>query len=230
MSKPLHRESGKLKSEHGTMESYVIGFILSLIFTFIPYYLVVSQAVSGRALLATILGFAVLQLLVQVTFFLHLGRGPKPNWNLFFFIATVSIILVVVGGSIMIMNNLYKNMIPSEQTKKLANDEGIYQIGGEKTGACQGQHANHKITIKNGYVNPLHTEAGKCDTLTFINEDNEVREITFGTHPEHGVYAGERELVVRKGRAKSITLSEPGRYQFHDHLQTKTAGGFTVIP
>lgn len=212
------------------MKSYVTGFILSLVFTFIPYYLVVNQTVPGTMLLATILGFAVLQLVVQVTFFLHLGRGPKPNWNLFFFIATVSIILVVVGGSIMIMNNLYKNMMPSDQTKKLTNDEGIYQIGGEKTGACQGQHANHKITIKGGYVNPLHTDARKCDTLTFINEDDIAREITFGLHPEHGVYAGETALVVRKGRNKSLMLSETGTYQFHDHLQEATAGDFIVTP
>src|SRR5687768_12731131 len=88
-------------SEHGTMKSYVIGFVLSLIFTFIPYYLVVNKTVSGGVLLATILGFAVLQMIIQITFFLHLGRGPKPKWNLYFFISTVGIILVVVGGSIM---------------------------------------------------------------------------------------------------------------------------------
>ncbi len=169
-------------------------------------------------------------MIVQITFFLHLGRGPKPNWNLFFFIATVGIILVVVGGSILIINNLYYNMLPLDQAKKLTNGEGIYQIGGEKTGACQEIQANHKITIKNGLVSPLHTIAHKCDTLTFINEDNEVREITFGTHPEHGVYAGEDELVVRKGRSKSITLSEPGTYQFHDHLQAEIAGDFSVTP
>ncbi|MES2971784.1 MAG: cytochrome o ubiquinol oxidase subunit IV [Patescibacteria group bacterium] len=212
------------------MKSYVIGFILSLVFTFIPYYLVVNRSITGNLLLATIIGIAVLQMVIQITFFLHLGRGPKPNWNLFFFISTVGIILVVVGGSIMIINNLHYNMLPSDQTKRLTNDEAIYQIGGLKTGACQGQHANHKVTIKNGQVSPLHTLAYKCDTLTFINEDDTVREITFGTHPQHGVYAGENELVVRKGRGKSITLSEPGTYQFHDHLRAETAGDFTVFP
>jgi hypothetical protein len=191
---------------------------------------VVNQTVKGTALLATILSFAVMQMIVQVTFFLHLGRGPKPKWNLFFFMATVWAILVIVGGSVMIMNNLYNNMKVSEQTKKLVGDEGIYQIGGEKTGACQGQHDNHKVTIQNGQVSPLYTNANKCDTLTFINEDSEIREIAFGIHPGHDVYAGETELIVRKGRAKTITLSEVGTYQFHDHLQAETAGYFTVKP
>ncbi len=130
----------------------------------------------------------------------------------------------------MIINNLHYNMTPSDQVKKLTNDEAIYQIGGEKTGACKGQHANHKVMIKDGQASPLQTVAHKCDTLTFINEDDEPREITFGTHPMHGVYAGVTELTVRKGRAKSITLSEPGTYKFHDHLQAATAGGFTVSP
>lgn len=210
------------------MKSYVTGFLLSLVFTFIPYYLVVSKTITGTLLLAVILIFAVLQMIIQLTFFLHLGRGPQPNWNLFFLISTVGIILVIVGGSIMIINNLHYNMLPSDQTKKLVGDEAIYQIGGENTGACQGQHANHKIVIKNGQVNPLHTLASKCDTLTFINEDNGTRELTFGTHPEHNAYAGEASLQLRKGRNKSITLSEPGKYKFHDHLQAVVAGEFTV--
>lgn len=220
----------KPQLEHGNFVSYVIGFFLSLVFTFIPYYLVVDQTVRGGLLLGTILSFAVLQMIIQIVFFLHLGRGPKPLYNVVFFVSTVGIILVVVGGSIMIISNLHYNMSPQDQTKKLANDENIYQVKDQKTGACKGQYANHKITIKNGQPNPLHTVAIKCDTLTFINEDNQIRKITFGTHPNHGTYAGENELEVRKGRAKSITLSEPGRYQFHDHVQSEVAGGFTVIP
>lgn len=229
MSTPSH-VSSESEHERGALVSYVIGFVLSLLFTFIPYYLVVNQTISGTALLAAILGFAVLQMIIQVTFFLHLGRGPKPNWNFFFFISTIGIILIVVGGSIMIISNLHYNMSPEDQTKKLANDEGIYQIGGEKTGACQGQHANHKVTIKNSKVSPLHTLALKCDTLTFINQDDKIREIAFGEHPHHDVYAGETELIVLKGRNKTITLSETGSYKFHDHRQEETAGDFTVAP
>lgn len=218
----------KPSNEHGTIQSYIIGFLLSLVFTFIPYYMVVSQTVTGNALLASILAFAVIQMVIQVTFFLHLGRGPKPNWNLFFFVSTVGIILVVVGGSIMIINNLHYNMSPKDQQTKLIDDEAIYQIGGEKTGACSGQHNNHQVTIKDGKVTPLHTQANRCDTLTLINEDDKTRSINFGVHDKHLVYAGESELVLRKGRSKTLTLSEVGSYRFHDHLQEDTAGDFNV--
>lgn len=218
------------KQEHGTMRSYVVGFLLSLTCTLIPYYLVVNQTVLGDTLLATILGFAVAQMIIQITFFLHMGRGPKPNWNLFFFVATVGVILMVVIGSVVIINNLHYNMQPSEQVKKLVNDEGIYQVGGLVTGACQEQYTNHQVIIKDGQVSPLHTYANKCDTLTFINQDNAPREISFGAHPAHQTYAGESDIIARQGRGETITLSQSGTYLFHDHLHAQTAGYFTVNP
>lgn len=213
------------------MRAYTIGFILSLIFTFIPYYLVVNDVMTGMSLLLTILGFGIMQMLVQVLFFLHLGRGPGPTWQQVFFVATIVTILVVVGGSIVITRNLHYGMKPSatEQTKKLINDEAIYQIGGEETGACEGQHTNHQIVIRNNQPEPMNTTAQKCDTLTFITEDDVDRIIGFGTHPNHETYAGETELIVLKGRNKTITLSETGTYRFHDRKMPAMAGYFTVV-
>jgi len=233
MTNMTHDTPTTPKPEHGTTRSYVIGFVLSLVFTFIPYYLVTRHMVAGTALLALILGIAVVQMIIQIVFFLHLGREKRPHWQLSFFVSTVSIILVVVGASLWIMHHLHYNMTPVtpvDASKKLIEDEGIPQIGGEKTGACEGMHTTHKVVIKDGLVSPLHTEARVCDTLIFINEDGQMREIAFGEHPHHGVYAGESELAVRKGRAKTITLSETGIYKFHDHLHEETAGSFTVTP
>lgn len=215
--------------EHGTVTSYVIGFILSLIFTFIPYSLVVNKTLKGSVLLAAILGFAVLQMIIQITFFLHLGRGPKPNWNLFFFVSTVGIILVVVGGSIIIINNLHYNMKPTDQVRKLVDGEGIYQVGSVKTGACQGIHDNHIVSFKNAQIEPFHTDAKQCDTITFIN-DEAVRKIGFGKHDQHEPYAGNKEIPLGPGKSKTITLSQIGTYGFHDHFDEETAGSFTVSP
>jgi cytochrome o ubiquinol oxidase subunit IV len=217
-------------SAHGSARSYIVGFLLSLVFTAIPYYMVVNKTVSGSTLLAMILGVAVLQMIIQIVFFLHLGRGPKPLYNVAFFVSTVGIILVVVGGSIWIMNHLNYNMAPTEASKYLAEKEGIYQIDGEKTGACHGTHVNHKIIVSNGQASPAYTTADLCDTLTFLNEDDTVREITFGSHPQHGTYSGEDELTVSKERGKTITLNQEGTYQFHDHLDPRINGVFTVAP
>lgn len=228
MTKTSHHAHGHAKGEHGTTKSYVIGFILSLVFTAIPYYTVVNETISGSALLATIIGVALLQMIVQIVFFLHLGRGPKPLYNVVFFIATVGIIFVVVVGSIWIMNHLNYNMAPVDMSKYLIEREGIYQIDGEKTGACYGDHDNHKVVIKDGKVNPAYIVAKRCDTITFINEDNQLRELAFGAHPQHDSYAGETEVPLRTGRNKTITLSEVGAYNFHDHFEPTTGGHFTV--
>lgn len=213
--------------EHGSVTSYVIGFILSLIFTFIPYYMVVNKTMGSTSLLTAILVFAVAQMLIQIFFFLHLGRGPKPLYNVVFFVSTVSIILVVVLGSIFIMEHLHYNMSPTEVTKSLAQKEGIDQVGGQETGACQDLGENHKVIINDGKVTPAFTEAHLCDTLTFINEDDQAREMAFGAHPNHDSYSGYREFEL-KSRPKSITLNETGEYMFHDHLDPTVYGYFHV--
>lgn len=221
----------KQKREHRTTTSYVVGFILSLIFTAIPYYMVVHKTVTGSSLLATILAFAVLQMLIQIFFFLHLGRGPKPLYNVVFFVSTAGIILVVVLGSIFIIDHLNYNMMAKDVTTKLSQDEGIAQVGGEKTGACNDIGTSHKVTIRDGKVTPFNVNAKLCDSLTFINEDSRVRDIAFGPHPSHLVYGGEIEVTVRKGYPKTITLNQTTRQMiFHDHHDPSTFGTFSVKP
>ncbi len=215
--------------ERKTVSSYVFGFLLSLIFTLLPYHLVVQHIIRGRTLLLTILGFAFVQLLVQVVFFLHLGRGPKQRWNLYFLIATVSIIMIVVGGSIVIINNLHYNLAATDQTKRLIDGEAIYQVGGNLTGACQGRHTNYRVGLKNGSVEPLLTVAGRCDTLTFTNYDKANIELIFGTVRLPTVYAGRASTLIQKEHSTTITLSELGTYQFYERSRPSTVGSFAVV-
>lgn len=221
--------SQRPKGEHGTTGSYIVGFILSLIFTALPYYMVVNKTVIGSGLLLAILGFAVFQMLIQVFFFLHLGRGPKPLYNVVFFISTIGIILVVVGGSIFIMSHLHYYMTPAETTKFLAETEAISQVDGQKTGACQQILANHKVIISEGRVSPVHTDANLCDTITFSVTDIE-REISFGQYPESQTYGGKIGVSLQKGRSKTITLNQAGTFKFRDDTNSNITGDFTVTP
>lgn len=224
MSNLVHHSS----TEHKSLRSYVIGFILSLIFTLIPYYIVVNQLATGMTLLITILSFAFVQLIVQVVFFLHLGRGPKPNWNLYFFIGTIGAIFIVVAGSVIITSNLHNNLASTDQTKRLVDSEGIYQVGGELTGACQGRQTNHRVEFENGNISPTVTVASRCDSLTFIDSDGADVEVTFGVHKDHSVYAGLEVLELKKNRSKTITLSQAGTYQFHDDKRPTAVGTLAV--
>ena len=219
--------------EHGTTASYITGFILSLVFTVIPYYLVVKHVFTGNMILVVILTFAVLQMLVQILFFLHLGRQKKPNWQLFFFASTIGIIVMVVVASLVIMTHLHANMsmpTTADAEKQLISGEGIYQVDGQPTGACHELGKNHQIIIKDGVATPSHTDAKQCDTLTFINQDNVGREIGFGPHDDHQPYTGVSQFDLHKGHPETLNLSETGTIHFHDHFHEATAGDFTVTP
>ncbi len=105
--------------------SYIAGFVLSIFLTMSGYFLVVNHLLTSQFLLAAIVILAVIQLLVQLFFFLHLGRESRPRWNLLFFLSTVSIILIVVVGSIWIMSHLNYNMTPKDMNAEILIEEGI---------------------------------------------------------------------------------------------------------
>src|SRR5579864_8251487 len=94
----------------GTLKNYIIGFVLSIILTLVPYFFVMEHALTGYILITVIVVFAFIQLLVQLLFFLHMRQESKPRLNLVIFISFFGIILVVVIASIWIMQHLNYNM------------------------------------------------------------------------------------------------------------------------
>jgi cytochrome o ubiquinol oxidase operon protein cyoD len=217
-------------SHPGSVRSYVIGFALSLLFTIIPYYMVRLQIITSTPLFLAILGFAVIQMGVQIFFFLHLGRGPKPFYNIVFFAATAGMIVLVIGASLIIMANLYHNMSPEEYTTRLAQDENIAEVDGRSTGACQGTNANHMVMIKNSQVNPQHTDAHRCDMLVFMSDDNASHTFNFGSETNPISYGGIFEVAITGTQSKAITLNQTGDFSFYDHSNHSAIGSFTVKP
>lgn len=99
-------------NSHGSVKSYIVGFILSVILTVIPYYLVVNHVMDTHSLGLTVMGIAVLQLIVQVVYFLHLSLKGEEYSKTLSFIFTLVVVLILVIGTIWIMSNLYDNMMP----------------------------------------------------------------------------------------------------------------------
>jgi cytochrome o ubiquinol oxidase subunit IV len=98
---------------HGTRRSYVIGFLLSVILTAIPFWLVMSGALPSVAATAlTIFAFAVVQIVVHVICFLHVDTRTESGWTLMSFVFTVVIVAITIGGSIWVMYHLNTNMMP----------------------------------------------------------------------------------------------------------------------
>ena len=94
------------KEWHGTLKAYVIGFISSLFLTAVSFLIVMTRLFSGKTLLFTIVGLALIQAVFQLLFFLHLGQEAKPRWETSIFYFMVMVLFIVAGGSLWIMYNL----------------------------------------------------------------------------------------------------------------------------
>lgn len=122
-----------MNKPHATYRSYITGFVLSLILTLASYSIVLQHVNSHHStfshtfIVFWIVAFALTQLVVQLVCFLHLGRESKPRWNLAAFSFMILVVVIVVFGSIWIMNNLNYNMVHGgkDVDTYMMQDEGI---------------------------------------------------------------------------------------------------------
>jgi cytochrome o ubiquinol oxidase subunit IV len=101
--------------EHGWNVSFqpsIIGFILSLLLIAAVYRFVTRHHLAGWALTYTVFGFGMMQAIIQLIFFLHLGMESKPHWNTISFLFMLLVVVIVIGGSLWIMQNLNYNVMP----------------------------------------------------------------------------------------------------------------------
>lgn len=93
------------RGHHGTLREYVIGFALSVVLTLIPILAVMNDWFGHKASIAVLLVTAVLQFAVQLLFFMHLREEAGPRYNLATLVLGLIIVVVVVYGSIWIMDH-----------------------------------------------------------------------------------------------------------------------------
>ena len=128
------------------LQHYSLGFASSILLTVAAYLLTVHHVMTGWALAYTIVGLALAQVVVQLVFFLHIGHETEPRWNLLALDFTLIIVVILVIGSLWIMNHLDYNMhngnsmnnnsnhhmnmngqSPDSTNKYIVNDEGYQQ-------------------------------------------------------------------------------------------------------
>jgi cytochrome o ubiquinol oxidase operon protein cyoD len=98
---------------HGSTRGYIIGFVLSVVLTAVPFWLVMTGVLPGMVATALIIfALALVQILVHVVFFLHLDTRSEGGWTLIAFIFTAVIVVIAIAGSIWIMYHLNTNMMP----------------------------------------------------------------------------------------------------------------------
>ena len=114
MSADPHAAHGhhEIEMPHATMRDYVIGFVLSVILTAIPFWLVMTMPLSAGATGAIIMGFAVVQIVVHMVFFLHMTPKAEGGWSLTSLLFTVIVVVIMLAGSLWVMHHLNTNMMP----------------------------------------------------------------------------------------------------------------------
>ncbi|KFZ36128.1 cytochrome C oxidase [Shewanella mangrovi] len=88
---------------HGSVKSYLIGFVLSVILTVIPFWAVMTSQFSKPATIVTVVVLAIVQIIVHLKYFLHLDFTPSGKENTIAFLFSALIIGLVVGLSIWIL-------------------------------------------------------------------------------------------------------------------------------
>lgn len=99
---------------HGSRRSYLIGFVLSVILTAIPFWLVMTGLLNVQATAILVVLFAIAQIVVHTIFFLHVNTRSEGGWTLVALVFTAVIVLIVICGSLWIMYHLHGNMMPVE--------------------------------------------------------------------------------------------------------------------
>ena len=104
---------GDDETPHGTLRGYVTGFVLSVILTAIPFWLVMNDVLGNSTLTAfVIMGFAAVQIVVHMIYFLHMNGRSEGGWTMMAMIFTVIIVAIALSGSLWVMYHLNSNMMP----------------------------------------------------------------------------------------------------------------------
>ena len=98
---------------HATFKGYMTGFVLAVILTAIPFWLVMGKVFDKPGTTAlVILAFAVVQIVVHMVYFLHMDAKSEGGWNMLALIFTLVLVVITLAGSLWVMYHMNTNMMP----------------------------------------------------------------------------------------------------------------------
>ncbi|WP_297449055.1 cytochrome o ubiquinol oxidase subunit IV [Ferrovum sp.] len=99
-------------AHHGSLRSYLGGFSASLLLTLASFGLVLyGPPLEPSLLFGTLALLAILQIIVQIYFFLHVDTSSEQLWHLLPLLYTLLIVILLVGGTLWIMHNANLHMM-----------------------------------------------------------------------------------------------------------------------
>jgi cytochrome o ubiquinol oxidase operon protein cyoD len=96
---------------HGSVRSYVIGFVLSVVLTAAAFGLVMQQVFGPIESIIAIAVLAFIQILVHLVFFLHMDTSSSQRWNLLSLASAVLVAVILIGGTLWVLHNVGAHMM-----------------------------------------------------------------------------------------------------------------------
>jgi cytochrome o ubiquinol oxidase operon protein cyoD len=108
-----HHHDDHAHANHGSLGSYATGFVLAVILTAIPFWLVMGKVFDKSSTTGLVLlGFAAVQIIVHMVYFLHMNSKAEGGWSMLALIFTVMVVAIMLSGSLWVMYHLNHNMMP----------------------------------------------------------------------------------------------------------------------
>ncbi|MQQ99302.1 cytochrome o ubiquinol oxidase subunit IV [Glaciimonas soli] len=134
-----HDDHGHSDAGHGSLKTYVTGFILAAILTIIPFWLVMGKVFDKSSTTGMVLlGLAAIQIIVHMVYFLHMNTKSEGGWNMLALIFTIMVVVIMLSGSLWVMYHLNRNMMPGmvhdlqEETVPNSMSESMHEMNMNK--------------------------------------------------------------------------------------------------
>ncbi|HWW04686.1 cytochrome o ubiquinol oxidase subunit IV [Collimonas sp.] len=137
---------GHMHADHGSLKSYTTGFLLAVILTAIPFWLVMGKVFDKSSTTGMVLlGFAAVQIVVHMVYFLHMNTKSEGGWSMLALIFTVMLVFIMLSGSLWVMYHLNHNMMPGMMSEETV-PESIHDMSNmPKTHDMSGMHDKQKM-------------------------------------------------------------------------------------
>ncbi|MBL8278202.1 MAG: cytochrome o ubiquinol oxidase subunit IV [Pelomonas sp.] len=107
---------------HVSYKGYATGFILSVILTAIPFWLVMGKVLPTPKMTGlVILAFAAVQMVVHMVYFLHMNAKVEGGWSMLALLFTVALVVIMLAGSVWVMYHMNANMMPTPDPAAMRN-------------------------------------------------------------------------------------------------------------
>lgn len=107
---------------HVSYQGYATGFILSVLLTAIPFWLVMGKVLPTPKMTGlVILAFAAVQMVVHMVYFLHMNAKVERGWSMLALLFTVALVVIMMAGSVWVMYHMNANMMPTPDPAAMRN-------------------------------------------------------------------------------------------------------------